>query len=378
MRKIYRHILLIAISIAALIALLSAADYKTTQEAYIAKYSAIAVSEMYRSGVPASITLAQGLLESNAGLSVLSTQGNNHFGIKCHNWTGKKMYHDDDEKGECFRVYDSALESFSDHSDFLRYRDRYKFLFENETTDYKSWAQGLKRAGYATDPAYPSKLIKLIEDFKLYRFDTMTVDDVLALNPESEAVSAAPTTTVGKAVKATKSKKRRKTPANTSYKDNSVPEIPASPLSIEEAKPYENKAQESFSFSLSRQMLSKNGIPFVNAVEGETYATIASSYKLFIKEILAFNDLDKEEVLEPGTIVYLQAKKNQAPAGLDKYIVGEEPETLRDICQRFGVKKSSIEKINGFAADYQPREGDTILLREPSNGILSSLKNKKK
>ena len=127
-------------------------------ENYVRQWAPTAVREMYRSGVPASITLAQGILESRYGLSPLAANGNNHFGIKCHkDWTGKKQYHDDDEKGECFRVYDDAYESFRDHSDFLRYRDRYKFLFEFPTTDYKSWAYGLKKAGYATDPGYPGK-----------------------------------------------------------------------------------------------------------------------------------------------------------------------------------------------------------------------------
>ena len=119
---------------------------------------------MYRSGVPASITLAQGIIESRSGQSALAAEGNNHFGIKCHNsWKGRSMLVDDDSKGECFRVYDSAEESFRDHSDFLRYRDRYKFLFDFKTTDYKSWAYGLKQAGYATDPSYASKLIKCVE-----------------------------------------------------------------------------------------------------------------------------------------------------------------------------------------------------------------------
>ena len=160
---------------AILVVLLSAlcmAD--TPQRSYIEKYSDLAVEEMYRAGVPASITLAQGLLESGNGLSELAVKGNNHFGIKCHNtWTGAKVYHDDDRKGECFRKYDNPEESFRDHSDFLRYRDRYKFLFDYEPTDYKSWAYGLKAAGYATDPKYPEKLIRLIEEHELYLYDTM-------------------------------------------------------------------------------------------------------------------------------------------------------------------------------------------------------------
>ena len=156
-------------------------DPGTPQERYIARYAPIAVNEMYRSGVPASITLAQGILESRYGQSPLAAEGNNHFGIKCHNsWKGKTMLADDDRKDECFRVYDSAEESFRDHSDFLRYRDRYKFLFDFPTTDYKSWAYGLKQAGYATDPSYAAKLIQYVEDYDLTRFDRMTVDEALA------------------------------------------------------------------------------------------------------------------------------------------------------------------------------------------------------
>ena len=151
-------------------------------ERYVRDWAPTAVREMYRSGVPASITLAQGILESRYGNSPLATEGNNHFGIKCHKgWEGKTMAYDDDEKGECFRVYDSAAESFRDHSDFLRYRDRYKFLFEFSTTDYKAWAYGLKKAGYATDPSYPEKLIRYIEDYKLYEYDTVEEDQLPAV-----------------------------------------------------------------------------------------------------------------------------------------------------------------------------------------------------
>ena len=147
-------------------------NQKSPQEIYIEQFATLAVEEMYRSGVPASITLAQGLLESRYGLSELAVKGNNHFGIKCHNnWNGKKIYYDDDAKGECFRKYPSPEQSYRDHSDFLRYRDRYKFLFDYNTTDYKSWANGLKKAGYATDPSYASKLIRIIEDYRLYEYD---------------------------------------------------------------------------------------------------------------------------------------------------------------------------------------------------------------
>ena len=139
---------------------------------YILKFSPIAKEEMKRFKIPASITLAQGMLESGLGYGTLAKKGNNHFGIKCHKgWKGKKIYHDDDKKGECFRVYKNANKSYRDHSIFLSQRGRYSFLFDYKITDYKAWAKGLKKAGYATDPKYPKKLINLIERYRLDRFD---------------------------------------------------------------------------------------------------------------------------------------------------------------------------------------------------------------
>lgn len=141
-------------------------------ERYIEKFGPIARKEMQAYGIPASITLAQGILESGMGYGRLATEANNHFGIKCHKtWTGKRIYHDDDKKGECFRVYSNPETSYRDHSLFLKNRSRYAFLFDIRTSQYKAWAKGLKKAGYATDPKYPDKLIRLIERFDLTRFD---------------------------------------------------------------------------------------------------------------------------------------------------------------------------------------------------------------
>lgn len=286
----------------------------TPQQKYIDKYKDMAVREMHRSGVPASITLAQGLLESRYGLSELASKGNNHFGIKCHGWTGKTMRVDDDERNECFRVYSDPEQSFQDHSDFLRFRQRYKFLFDLDPTDYKGWAHGLKKAGYATDPGYANKLIKYIEDYQLYRFDTEE-------------------------------------------------DIPPSPLTIEEPVKYTPSGRETFSFSLSRQMYSLNGVAFVYSVEGETYDDIAREYDLFKKEILKFNDLKMAEPLEPGTIVYVQAKKKDSAKGLEKYIVEEDGESLREISQRYGIKLSALLKKNKLPEDYVTKEGDELILR---------------
>ena len=303
--------------------LLSIGAAKNPKLDYIDKYSDIAIKEMKRTGVPASITLAQGILESNAGQSVLATKGNNHFGIKCHNdWKGKTMKMDDNAPKECFRVYPNAEASFRDHSDFRRSRDRYKSLFELKQTDYKGWARGLKKAGYATDPGYADKLITLIEDYELYRFD------------KGVKVSVKP------------------------------------PLEIEEPKVVQleprpgMKYQESVTFSTARKVYSQNGVPFVYSEAGETYASIAASNGLFLKELLKFNDHEQELALEPGTMVYLARKKAQGPVGVNKYVVEKDGETLRDIAQRFGIRYAALQKLNIVLCGKTLEEGDTVILRK--------------
>lgn len=300
---------------------------QSAQEKYISTYAEIAVQEMYRSGIPASITLAQGMLESGNGRSELAVKSNNHFGIKCHNnWDGGRVYHDDDAKGECFRKYDHVHQSYRDHSDFLRYRDRYKFLFDLKPTDYKGWAYGLKKAGYATDPSYPTKLIRLIEEYRLYQYDTKTASFGAA----------------GKAVVAR----------------------PAPPSVIEQALPVADQVRKKyFQFETTRQMFSKNGVPFIYSAEGETYKSIADANGLFVKELLKFNDLTEDEILRPGTVVYLQSKKNAAVKGLEKHVI-ESGETLRDIAQRYAVKMGKLYKLNGWSKEYEPKEGDCIKLRK--------------
>ena len=153
---------------------------------YIKKYAPLAVLEMHKYDIPASITLAQGILESGNGRSQLASKSNNHFGIKCHvGWKGQKVYHDDDEKGECFRKYKFVETSYKDHSEFLSGRRRYASLFKLRKSDYKGWAKGLKKAGYATDKKYPKKLIKIIEEYKLYEFDKFREKDLKKLKKET-------------------------------------------------------------------------------------------------------------------------------------------------------------------------------------------------
>lgn len=321
----------------------------TPQVIYVEKYAALAIDEMYRSGVPASITLAQGLLESRYGLSELATKGNNHFGIKCHNnWQGGKVYHDDDAKGECFRKYDSPEESFRDHSDFLRYRDRYKFLFDLEPTDYKGWAYGLKQAGYATDVAYPEKLIRLIEEYSLHEYD---VKPSATAEPESSSE-----------MKEDKKEERKKKKA-ASKAARKEKTLPQSPNQIERVTLFTGPGREIFRFNLSRQMYSHNGVPFVYSAEGETYQSIAESYDLFLREILRYNDLTEAEELAPGTVVYVQAKKNRALGGLEMHVVDVDGETLRDISQRYAVKLDKLCRMNGFGNERYLRSGDVVVLR---------------
>ena len=369
----------------------------TPQQRYVNRYASLAVTEMYRSGVPASITLSQGLLESRYGLSALAAEGHNHFGIKCHNdWKGKTMAVDDDAKGECFRVYDADIESFRDHSDFLRYRDRYKFLFDFPVTDYRAWANGLKKAGYATDPAYPAKLIKLIEDYDLSRFDKAKPADFEPGGKYADLGAEAPSASVSDkdkplddralfpkqtkpetkpAAKETRAEKKARTKAEREARKaakqhqkpaEAIPEaLPESPNALEEAEvAQEKELREEFHFQMGRKIYKQNGVPFLYAMEGEDYRTIAEENNIIYKQLLRYNDLGAEERLLPGTVVYLQAKKNQTRKGLDKYIVERDGESLRDICQRFGVKQKSIQKLNGFAPSHSLREGDTILLRK--------------
>ena len=289
---------------------------------YIAKYANLAMSEMQRTGVPASITLAQGLVESGAGESPLATLANNHFGIKCHgDWTGKKFYKDDDEVQECFRVYESAEASFRAHSDYLRQRDRYQGLFELEPTDYKGRARGLRKAGYATDPRYADKLIRLIEDYDLDRFDLLggPEPDVPAeVQPEPELTL--------------------RDPADTLYR-------------------------ERVSLSLSRPVFERNGVPYVYAIEGDSFASIAESQGLFLREILRFNDLKQEIPLEPGDIVYIARKQKNGEYGV--YEVRRDGETLWEISQFFAVQLKKLRQYNAYRGEGPFEEGDAILLMKP-------------
>ena len=295
---------------------------KMTRRQYIEKYAETAVREMKATGIPASITLAQGCLESGNGNSTLATKANNHFGIKCHNnWKGKTIKHDDETPGECFRSYKNADESFRDHSDFLRYRDRYAFLFDLEPTDYKGWAYGLQKAGYATAKTYATSLIKIIEDEELWRYDKLDKTARAALPPTPMQAEAS---------------------------------ILLKPL----------PGQKLYTASLSREIHSTNGVAWILAQEGDTYRSLAKEYNLFHKELLRFNERKRDTPLHGGEVVYVEAKKRESARGLDKHVV-EEGETMRDLSQRYAVKMKKLYQYNAMTPGAEPEPGTILNLRKP-------------
>ncbi len=293
---------------------------KITREEYIALYKDIAVEEMHKSGIPASITLAQACLESGDGNSRLAREANNHFGIKCHGWQGATIYHDDDQPNECFRSYEKPEDSFADHSDFLRYRQRYASLFELSHDDYRGWAEGLKKAGYATDPQYAERLIRIIEDNDLARFDYMSRRQVAKL------------------------------PVAPSKADTIIAVTPSRRSPI-------------YRISLNRTLYEHNKVHFILAESYDTYSDIAQEYNLFLRELLSFNDLKEEQPLEAGQIVYIERKRLMAAKYLDRHVV-EEDETMWSISQHYAVRLRSLYKYNDMRpSDIEPEPGTIINIR---------------
>ncbi|MFA7115903.1 MAG: glucosaminidase domain-containing protein [Bacteroidales bacterium] len=289
------------------------------------KYKEIAIRQMHKSGIPASITLAQGCLESGNGNSTLARKGNNHFGIKCHqNWDGPTIHQDDDKKNECFRKYSKASDSYIDHSNFIRYRNRYSFLFNLKPTNYKAWAQGLKKAGYATDPKYANRLIKIIEDYQLYRYDKEVLH----------------------------SKHRRKKI------------IPPTPTQLQAVKKFIPTRSSSFyNISNIRTLYTRNKVTYIIASSYDTYESIAKEYNLFTHELLRFNDLKENRTITNGTIIYLEKKRKRAQKYLEMHIA-EDGDNYYDLAQKYAVRLSSIYKYNDIPETVlAPIDGEEIYLR---------------
>lgn len=274
---------------------------QSESEQYIRKYHKIAIDEMHSYGIPASITLAQGILESGNGNSTLSRKSKNHFGIKCHKgWKGRKVYHDDDAKNECFRKYKKVSDSYRDHSEFLKTRDRYSFLFDYKMTDYKSWAKGLKKAGYATHPEYAEKLINLIQRYDLHQYD-----------------------------KSSKSGKRKV------------------------KKPKRKYRKEIFK--------TDNGLKYVLALKGENYDLIAKQQSLWLWELLTYNDRESDVNLLPNERVYLEAKKKKSKTEFHHVKAGE---TLHAISQSYGIQLEKLCHKNRIKIDAKLLEGQKLFLRK--------------
>ncbi len=276
---------------------------KISATEYIEKYKSDAIKDMLRTGVPASITLAQGMLESRNGNSPLALEANNHFGIKCHtDWPGETFHQDDDAQNECFRKYKTVLESFEDHSNFLKTKTRYAFLFEMERSNYKGWAEGLKRAGYATNPFYPQLLIKIIEDNQLYELDKLDKGDVVKTNPKINTQKIA-----------------------------------------------------------AKNTALNNDVPYITVGKGESVLFIAQKYNLDLWQIYKYNDIDKNTNIIEGQRLYIKPKRRSG--SVDFHLV-KDHETMHSISQLYGIKLKLLYRKNRMETGTEPEVGQKLWLRE--------------
>ena len=274
---------------------------------YINQYKDCAIEQMQRHRIPASITLAQGILESGAGRSELALKGNNHFGIKCHGWTGRTVYRDDDRSNECFRAYDSPFQSFEDHSLFLTSRPRYSSLFQLKTTDYRGWARGLKAAGYATNPRYADQLIEIIQLYRLYEYDTAKTYDKFI---------------------------------------------------VEHAKSVGSDSQPLHPI----KVYNKNY--YLYARRGDTFRSIGEEIGISYRKLARYNERDRHDSLQEGEILWLKKKQTKAPKdykGRLHYV--RKGESMYSIAQTYGIRLKSLYKLNGLQPDYVLRIGDALRLR---------------
>ena len=302
---------------------------RITPEEYIQTYKDIAIREMKTHKIPASITLAQGLLESGAGNSALAREAKNHFGIKCHKgWEGDTYYMDDDEKNECFRKYKSPEESFKDHSEFLCGRSRYAALFDLDITDYEGWAKGLKAAGYATNPKYAQLLIDRINLYELTQYDQIA----LGLLKESEVEPVDPEVV--------------EEYFELAYAPEDKSVFPLADMTPEGRFIYEN-----------------NKVRFVFAKEGETPEKLAEAFDIKFKRFCEYNCLKhpEEVIFHSGDVVYLSKLRNRNWKA--KPYTVQEGETLRDVALRFAVKPKMIQTLNGINEGERLYKGQVIRLR---------------
>lgn len=286
-----------------------------TRQEYISKYQVLAIKEMMRSGIPASIIMAQACLESADGNSQLAQMSNNHFGIKCKSdWNGQTVYFDDDKHNECFRSYRTVEDSYRDHTDFLMQSIRYAPLFEYGPTDYKSWARGLKRAGYATANDYDKQLIDIIEKFKLHNLDKQwSAAEIANFKPMQ--------------------------PTRPDHE----------PLVINPYRP--------------RNVVRRNGLKTVVVRAGDTFETIAQEFGLKDWELYSFNDYQKGYRPKPNEIIYIENKKQKASRGEPTHTF-EADESMHYISQLYGIKLRPLYRRNDMKFGEQPAPGQVIYLRK--------------
>ena len=297
-----------------------------TVEQYIDMYKDIAIREMKRMGIPASITLAQGILETENGNGDLVKKSNNHFGIKCKSsWSGSSVSHDDDANGECFRKYNTAEDSYRDHSNFLRGNDRYAFLFKLSPTDYRGWAYGLKKAGYATNPSYPEILIKYIEDYNLQQYCLGSEKEVPVFDGSKYVDDKEETVTIV-----------------TTTKDNTAPATP----------------------TISTDKTMFNNVKAVFATAGTSLLAIATDHHIALAKLLEFNDLTDDGLLEEDSWVFLERK--QAQGNRDFYITDKQ-ENINNIAQQNAIQLSTLLKYNDLKENEIVKAGTKIYLRPSSN-----------
>lgn len=331
--------------------LLPAFAQKQKADAYINRYKDIAMDEMRRSGVPAAITLAQGILESSYGESELCVQSNNHFGIKCKNeWTGEKVYHDDDAKNECFRSYPDAAASYKDHSDFLKTRSWYASLFQLQPTDVEGWAYGLKKAGYATERDYPQKLLKVINDYNLNQYT------LLALQENKQPVIAANNTPAEKRIDQHVSNNEAQHITPTAMADEKE--------EVEVFTSHTKKQEQSMSSAFYKQypegIFTINHAKVVYAKAGTSLLSLANQYAINLSRLVEYNELAETNILSGDNLIFLERKLKK---GAKDFHIVEKNETLYDISQKEGVRIEYIALYNGVNKNSRPVMGEKIYLR---------------
>ncbi len=305
-----------------------------SREEYINRYKHIAIAHQRRYGIPASITMAQGILESNSGNSNLARKSNNHFGIKCKgDWKGRSVRHDDDAPNECFRAYDTVEKSYEDHAEFLDSSPRYDSLFVFSPTDYRSWARGLKGAGYATAPDYAPRLVKIIEDYKLYLLDREEEGE-----GRGEIAYLAETTSLPR---------------------ESIEERARQDMDGIDPNNFRITVNTVNGYNLYRT----NQSLYVVAEEGDSYRTIARLFDVSASTLRKFNDIkDNSAILREGDVVYLERKKSHWMGNTRQHKV-RRGESIYRISQSYGIRLSSLRRINKLKGDAEPAEGVNIALK---------------